>query len=260
MGAVKICVHPRAKNPYYVETTGIRLYSMEELAYYLYENIYLIDHHILGERLYTWIEKEIRLPKLAERLRSGNDTGNHVYNQVMNILYAAEYHSKEQLAELSEKITAISGMQTQERMKYKADELLQNDNYWAAITEYEKILSIRQNSKLDVEFYAKVWNNLGVSYGRLFLFRKAASCFENAYQFKKIPEYKKKVYYAKKMEIYGRKDAEPMGNVDILPEFQKQAEKMFHELEAQTDQFCETADAEQLFLSIEKRYLRNSCI
>ena len=40
MGIVKICVHELAKNPYYVESTGLHLYSLEELAYYLYENIY----------------------------------------------------------------------------------------------------------------------------------------------------------------------------------------------------------------------------
>ena len=42
MGAVKLCVHKIAKNPYFVEATGIHLFSIEELAYYLFENIYIL--------------------------------------------------------------------------------------------------------------------------------------------------------------------------------------------------------------------------
>ena len=160
MGFVKLCVHKTVKTPYYAEATGIHLYSIEELAYYLYENIYLVDERMMEEKLYSWIEMELELPSLAEKLRSGNSTGNHVYNQVMAILQASEYYSEEELEVLSEKIKTISGLQAQERMKYKADEMLQNENYWAAVNEYEKILSIRQNSKLAVGFYAGVWNNL----------------------------------------------------------------------------------------------------
>ena len=147
------------------------------------------------------MEKELKQSMLAEKLRNGRSTGAHVYNQVMAILQASEYYSEEELFELSEKIKSISGLQTQERMKYKADELVQNENYWAAITEYEKILSIRQSSRLSVEFYAKVWNNLAGCYARLFLFKKATACFESAYQFQKIPEYRERAYCARKLEM-----------------------------------------------------------
>ena len=178
MGTVKLCVHELAKTPYYAEATGIHLYSIEELAYYLYENIYLIDERMIDEKLYSWIEMELGLWKLAERLRNGRGSGNHIYNQVMVILQVSEYYSERELNELSEKIKTISGMQAQERMKYKADDLMQNENYWAAIAEYERILGIRQSSRLTVEFYAKVWNNLAGCYARLFLLDKAAACFE----------------------------------------------------------------------------------
>ena len=41
MGAVLICRDELVKSPYYIESMGIRLYSMEELAFFLYENISL---------------------------------------------------------------------------------------------------------------------------------------------------------------------------------------------------------------------------
>ena len=39
MGAVLICRDELVKSPYYIESMGIRLYSMEELAFIPYENI-----------------------------------------------------------------------------------------------------------------------------------------------------------------------------------------------------------------------------
>jgi len=238
MGTVKLCVHELAKTPYYVEATGISVYSIEELAYYLYENIYLIDERLVEEKLYTWIERELEMESLAERLRNGKTAGNHVYNQVMTILKASEYYTEEELNELSEKIRKISVLQTQERMKYKADELLQNKNYWAAIVEYERILSIRQNSKLKVDFYAKVWNNLGGCYARLFLFEKAAACYENAYQFQKISEYKEKAHYARKIANYGQPELEEIQESKLSEEFIRQSEIVLKELEEKSRTEC----------------------
>lgn len=254
MGAVKLCVHQAAKTPFYVEATGTNLYSIEELAYYLYENIYLIDDGMIEEKLYLWLEKELKLGNLAEKLRSGRSTGSHVYNQVMAILQASDYYSEKELSELSEKIKQISGMQTQERMKYKADDLYANGNYWAAITEYERLLSIRQNLRLTVQFYAWIWNNLACCYAKLFLFEKAAACFENAYQFQKISEYKEKAYYARKLAFYGQEEAENLLESKISEEFIQQAEKNLKSLEEKSGQDCEKITPEEFLKIKEKSY------
>ena len=254
MGTVKVCVHELAKTPYYAEATGIHLYSIEELAYYLYENIYLIDERMIDEKLYSWIEMELGLWKLAERLRNGRGSGNHIYNQVMVILQASEYYSEREIGELSEKIKTISGMQAQERMKYKADDLMQNENYWAAIAEYERILGIRQSSRLSVEFYAKVWNNLAGCYARLFLFEKAAACFESAYQFHKIAEYKEKAYYARKLAVYGQEETEELVEDKISEEFVKQSEMILLELEEKSKADCDQMTQSEFLKKREKTY------
>ena len=260
MGLIKLCIHKTTKIPFYAETTGIHLYSMEELAYYLHENIYLIDERVVEERLYSWIEEELELPALAEKLRGGRSTGNHVYNQVMTILQASEYYSEEELNLFSEKITNISGLQAQEKMKYKADEMAQNENYWAAITEYERILSIRQSSKLPVDFYAAVWNNLAGCYARLFLFEKAAGCFENAYQFDKIQEYKEKAYYARKLAEYGGKEAETLREHNFSEEFLQSASQNLSLLEEKSRGECEASSVKDFLKKQEKSYCKISCI
>ena len=260
MGTVKLCTHEMARTPYVMEGTGIAVYSIEELAYYLYENIYLMDDRILGEKLYGWLEHEIELETLAEKLRSSQGTGNHVYNQVMTILKASRYYSEEELSRLSEKIKTISGLQTQERMKFRGDEYLQNENYWAAITEYERILSIRQSSRLNVEFYAKVWNNMGGCYARLFLFDKAASCYEHAYQFQKIAEYQEKAHYARKLANFGQEEMEELIEHKLSEEFIKESEEVLKALTAKSEEECSNTDPENFVKMREKSYGKMSCI
>ena len=244
MGAVKLCVHKIAKTPYLVEATGVYLFSIEELAYYLHENIYLVDEYVVEEKLYSWIEHEINMPNLAEKLRAGRSTGNHVFNQIMTILQASEYYTDEELYEVFEKIKSISGLQTQERMKYKADDLMQNENYWAAITEYERVLSIRQNSRLSVSFYAKVWNNLAGCYARLFLFDKAAECYENAYRFQKIVTYQERAEYCRKLHEYSK----------------TQNEEIFEQLKAVGGELDTEVLAKELLKKWEKSYSKISVI
>ena len=207
---------------------------------------------MIEEKLYTWIERELEMETLAERLRNGKTAGNHVYNQVMTILKASEYYSEEELNQLSEKIKTISTLQTKERMKHKADELLQNKNYWAAIIEYERILSIRQSSKLKVDFYAMIWNNLGGCYARLFLFEKAANCYENAYQFQKIADYKEKAHYARKLAGYGQEELEELLESKLSEEFVKEAESILANLEEKSKQECKEILPEDFLKMCEK--------
>ena len=188
MCAVILSKYKRAAIPYEIESMGIHLYSMEELAYFLYENVYLVDRRIVCSRLFHWIGEEIGDTALAERLEKGSESGTSMPNLILTILREVDYYTREELAALSERMKKLSTDQEQERLKLRADEYFINGNYQAAIYEYQKILDIRQSDRLGVEFYAHVWNNLGVCYCRLFLFYKASKAFRTSYQYQKNSE------------------------------------------------------------------------
>ena len=144
-------------------------------------------------------------------------------------------------------------------MKYKADEMFQNENYWAAASEYERILSIRQSSKLNVTFYAHVWNNLASCYARLFLFEKAAVCFENAYKFDKIEEYQEKAYYAKLLA--GQEDFEEnLIERKLSEKFKNHALVTIKTLKNQSHKECDTIQANDFLKIQENKYYRISCV
>lgn len=181
MGLVSICRYKRTKTPFFVEQAGINLYSLEELAYFLYHNICLTDRSFFDERLFRWLQEEAGCTELAARLRSGISSGTNVQNLVIGVVGASGLFSNRELSDLSERLKSLVTLQEQERLKLRADELLNNGNEWAAIEEYRHILKMHQNSRLGLKFYGAVWNNLGVCYARQFLFAEAAECFETSY-------------------------------------------------------------------------------
>lgn len=199
MGLVTICKYKRTKTPFFVEQAGLNLYSLEELAWFLYHNICLADRQMFDERLCRWIAEEVRYPELAKRIQNGIASGTNFQNLVLSVVGAVDMFSNRQLAELGERLKGLSTLQEQERLKMRADELLDNRNEWAAIDEYRHILRMHQNNRLGMEFYGAVWNNLGVCYARQFLFAEAADCFETSCEYAPDEEVERQAELARQL-------------------------------------------------------------
>ena len=202
MGQAVICQNRRTKTAYMVEQTGVNLYSLEELAFFLYHNICLVDQGFFDERLCRWLEQELGCGDLAKRIRKGTASGGNLTNLVISVVGASDLYDSRELTELGEQMKAIGSMQEQERLKLRADELLDNGNDWAAMEEYRHILRMHQNLKLGVSFYGAVWNNLGVCFARQFLFERAKDCFEHALEYTPDEEIRKQAELAEKL-MYG---------------------------------------------------------
>ena len=83
MSGYILCQVKRAKLPYYIENISTNIYSIEELCFYFYHNIYLLDSTILNEELCFWIRDQLGLKKLAENLCS-------ITYQVVHVLKGTE--------------------------------------------------------------------------------------------------------------------------------------------------------------------------
>ena len=67
MSGCRLCQVRLAKNPYYIESISTNIYSIEELCFYLQNNIYLIDQTIVNEKLCKWVRDELGLERLSRR-------------------------------------------------------------------------------------------------------------------------------------------------------------------------------------------------
>ena len=46
MSGYILCQTKKAQRPYFIENISMNIYSIEELCYYLYHNLYLADHTV----------------------------------------------------------------------------------------------------------------------------------------------------------------------------------------------------------------------
>lgn len=181
MGEYYLCQVKRAKNPYYIESISANIYTIEELCYYLKENIYLIDQTIINEKLCDWIRDELGLKKLYKRLYEQLDREESIGNFILPIFKEIGYLSHQEFKGLQEKIVQIEIQPDDIRKKLKADYLLEYKMYINAISEYSQILQERNPGNMGIQFYASVLNNMASAYAQLFLFEEAADCLWQSY-------------------------------------------------------------------------------
>ena len=66
-----------SEKPYYITEINKNIYSIEELNYYLYNYLYLVDEEFFSESLIDYIENELKQTTIATGLRQAlNKNGN----------------------------------------------------------------------------------------------------------------------------------------------------------------------------------------
>ena len=66
MGNLVLCHDRRAVHPFEITRIHCRIYTIEELCYYLCNNLYLIDYTIMNEQLCGWLEEELGMTALLQ--------------------------------------------------------------------------------------------------------------------------------------------------------------------------------------------------
>ncbi len=183
MSGYHLCQVKKAKHPYYIESIGTNIYTIEELCFYLQQNIYLVDGSIMNEALCCWVRDELGLKrlgrKLAERLEEARK--GSIAGFILPIFREIEYLSPDEYHKVQEQISSIEIQPEDLRRKMKADYLMKYGMYGNAIREYYQLLRERNPGKLGVQFYASVLDSMAAAYGRLFLFEEAADCLWQSY-------------------------------------------------------------------------------
>lgn len=183
-----LCLLEQAKRPYYIENIRTSIYSLEELCFYLYNNICLIDETIMNERLCDWIRDELHLAKLYRQLYDQLEKKDGAAFFVTPIFREAGYLTSAEMREFQEKLARLEVQNTDMKQKLRGDYLVKEKMFARAVWEYRQILKRKNPGKLGTQFYAGVWNNLGAAYAGLFRFEQAAECFWESFSLMKTKE------------------------------------------------------------------------
>ena len=182
MANLILCHNKKADNPYEITRVHLRIYTLEELCYYLCKNLYLVDHTLINEKLCSWIKEELDLDELAGTLRKLVEEEYAVEKFVLRILEASKIYSENELMHVQNVLEKLKTQKDVEREKIKADNLLESGEIAAAILVYKSILREERDETMDDKFYGTIYGNLGAAYGRSLLYEEAANMYEKSYE------------------------------------------------------------------------------
>ena len=182
MGSIILCHKKKARQPYEISRIQRRIYTIEELCYYMCNHLYLIDYTIMNEKLCDWLEEELELKELADNLRQSILQNGSAEQFVVTILAHSSIYTTAELKQIQDILEKLKNQKPIEKQKYKADNLLESGAVNQAILIYQSIIQDEVDESIDKKFYGRVYGCLGAAYGRLFLYEEAAKMYEAAFQ------------------------------------------------------------------------------
>nr|WP_315103778.1 hypothetical protein [uncultured Catonella sp.] len=179
MGKIIVCCGKLADNPYIVEETGKKLYSIEEICHYVRTNIYSIDLGFFSPMLINFIKEELNLPMVAKKLKS-LIVGNYLLNDVITTLFCScDLYSKEEILEIIELVKYLAQMPAWERRAYIGYKKLEERKFLVALKYFRGTLKEENLAEKD---YGIVLRAMGICLIHVSSFKEAAECFYKSHK------------------------------------------------------------------------------
>lgn len=169
-----------ATTPFFIDKQHIYLYSIEEVCYYIRENICLLDKGIMTPAFIRFLEAECNLSELATNCKQLLHKKASLSTFCAKILSYAGNLSEEEVASLEETIKESNYLNAYEKRKSNADYFVRKKKYYRATQEYWQIMN--EPNKPEPILLSKIMHNMGVVYANVFYFKRAAEWFKEAYQ------------------------------------------------------------------------------
>lgn len=186
--------------PYYIREADINIYSIQELAYYIYNYALLIPNSFISKSLIVYIERNLNLPKLSEALNEMYNKGANLSDMLILLLSNSNYYSDEEVAQFRTRILSLLNLPELDYINLAGDKLFFLQKYEKAINQYIKIYKKDDNALLKLAF----------CYAKLQFYETAAGYLKELYKRTKSHEVLKIAYYTLKLN----------GTVDNIYEFE----------------------------------------
>lgn len=175
--AWNLCSVRTAEHPYLIRSVGLKVGSIEELCFFMYSNLCLIDESIVCQALADWVRDELDRKTLAKKMSEALERPDRdISFFVLPIFAEIGYLTADQQRHVKEELTKAQVRPQDESLKLKADYLVRCGRFGKAAAAYRELLSAKKGA-MSAPFYASLWNNLGCVHAMQFQFREAADCF-----------------------------------------------------------------------------------
>ena len=243
---IRLCIGEYAKNGYEPERMGIKVYSLEELCFFIKENAYLLDDGFINEELGDWLIHECALQDLGEELKKASRKRMSLKSFVAIILEYACFFSKEVNTAIQNIIVENSSLSVYEKKKAKADAMVKKGHYGLAGKEYRKLLQILPDDLTILK--GDIYHGCAVCLAKMFYFTLAGEYFLKAHALTgKVVSYRQYLW-TKRLSM---SEAEYLDFLKVHPEAYEDSLDMEEKMETLKNQWEKSSNA-MLLAGIEK--------
>lgn len=162
MARVIVCAGKRTKHPLIVSGDGIKLFSAEEICYFLYHNTETAEEFLADKTLADFYEKELALPETAKRLRM-LDASEASPKEYATVLFGdTPMYTAEEIEEFLEGMERYLKLPDWQKKKAKADRYLERRNFRLAAGVYESLLASRKELELTDRTVGNLFHNFAI--------------------------------------------------------------------------------------------------
>lgn len=176
-----MCIGTLSQTPYFLSGLGVNIYSMDELCYYLANNAYILDNDLIDFQLCDYMRDNLSMPELAEKIKQMLKAKKTLGEMVTTILVDTDYCTEEEIKKIRQVLVDNASLSFAAKRKKRGDNLLSAGKYPRAIEEYQFVISGLKKEE-EPELYSSILHNIGCAYARMFLLKKAAAYFKEAYE------------------------------------------------------------------------------
>ena len=198
-----LCQGDLAKEPYIIPISEVPVYSLEELCYYMYHNIYTVTEGFFDENLVHWLKGQVHLRTLAMKMEKLIRKHHNIKDLVVTLLCACDYYKKEEIFSLVEVMEKIANLPPEKKARMKADNYLKAGRYGRSFQEYQSLLHGPLAKELSTKEYGDVLHDQAIAMFHVSSFRQAADGFKEAYARNHRPESLQQYLYAEGQQVLG---------------------------------------------------------
>ncbi len=187
-GRLIFCKELKEKTAYLFRISEKRVYTIEELCYYLYHNIYAVSKDIFDEELLYWIEHCAKEKMISVYLRNAIRTRQSLKDMVRLVMASVDYYTNAEITKLYAIIEEIEHQNPIEAKKTEGDNFLRYKKYISALKAYQEVLyrlNDQEGDDTTKEFKGNVYHNMGTTFASLMNLKASAACFREAYALNK---------------------------------------------------------------------------
>ena len=182
MGRVILCASGHAQKPYVMKTSGVRVYTIEELCYCLKQDLDLIDDNTVDREMALFIRDELGLTERGNLLEELVLSKADIKSRLVVIFCSADYFDKDEITAICEELDELAHMIPIRRRKRRADSLMEQGRVSEAAAIYRTIAQDVDAGGLSQEEYGNVLHNIAVHDIRSRMYDKASRMFREAYE------------------------------------------------------------------------------